>query len=187
MSNGDDNQNNVSPESLNPEQVDALKEIGEALLNEESTAAQVLGVDPSYIESMQQFAHVLYSRGRYEEAALLLKTIIELDETMFYPYLLLGDIALKEGHFDEAVACLHRADKLTDAHPLVSALLGEALLRVEEYPAGLSYLHRAVDVAENPDADFVRRAGLLIYVVGEMMDGEQPGEMEVSESTVGNG
>ncbi len=159
-------------DELSPRQVAAVEAMGRALLDDESTPAEVLGVDPAFIESMEESAHLLYARGRHEQSVVLLDAVIHLDDGRYYPYLLLGEIAMQRQRFEEATACLHRADELAENHPIISARLGEALLRLEEYPAGLSYLHRAVEIADDPDAPFAKRAGMLIYIVGEMMAGD---------------
>jgi tetratricopeptide (TPR) repeat protein len=172
---------------LEPEQVAALEKIGRQLLDPETSAAEVLGVSPEYIDSMITCAYLLYSRGRYDQAGTILKAVIELDNERYYPYLLIGEIALKRRHFEQAVACLRQADELSDEHPLVSARLGEALLRIDEVPAGLSYLHRAVQLSDDEKARYVRRARYLIYVVGDMMesDGEIPTDGPDPSASVG--
>jgi len=181
-SNEPDPEEHDTLDELSPRQVAAVEAMGRALLDDDSTPAEVLGIDPAFIESMEEYAHLLYARDRYEQSVVLLDAVIQLDDRRYYPYLLLGEIAMQRQRFEEATACLHRADELAENHPIISARLGEALLRLEEYPAGLSYLHRAVELADDPDAPFARRAGMLIYIVGEMMAGEGTGDISLPGS-----
>ncbi len=57
----------------------------------------------------QKKAHELYRSERHSDAEVLLRGLIALDPTRFYPLLLLGDIKRAEGRLDEAIDLLERA------------------------------------------------------------------------------
>ena len=111
---------------------------------------------------MEHYAHDLYRHGRIERAGTIIEGVLALDHTRYYPYLLVGDIALQKGAWADAARCFEAAVNFCDTPTaMLFGKLGEAHLRAGELETSAAYLRRAV-AAGPPDQKYVRRSEVIL-------------------------
>jgi predicted Zn-dependent protease len=124
---------------------------------------EALEVDDLFVESVEQKAYALYADGRYYTAETLLKGLTSLDSQRPYPFVLLGDIALRTDRADEAAEHLQHACEIDGSDPVASLKLGEALLRGGRSDEGIAALQQAVaNAGDDKDNPHVKRAQALL-------------------------
>ncbi|GEM_PF-2309109 len=151
-----------------------LEEVAAAVA-EESRPGQlreVLGIDEGVLEAMEGYAHDLYRHGRFERAGTIIEGILALDHTRYYPYLLVGDIALQQGEWSDGARCFEAAINFCDdPTPMLFGKLGEAYVRDGEFQKSITCLTRAIELGETDDKYTKRSRALLetiIESVGEV-------------------
>lgn len=168
-------------EDLTDEEKEAVKDLARRVMNEGEELAEAIGVSEDYIETMEFYAHKLYQHGKLDEAGVLVEGILALDKTRYYPYLLVGDVAMQEERWEEAVQCLGAAVNFGPEDSMLEGKLGEALLRVGRTEDAVFHLQKAVAFAEDPDDKYRRRSEVLLNVVKEKLqdlDGEAEGSSD---------
>jgi len=155
----------VELEDLTDEERGALVELARRVVEEGKAIREALGIGGEYVETMEYYAHQLYQNGKLEEAGVLLEGVLALDEARYYPYLLVGDIAMQEERWEEAAKCLQAAAEFGPDSSLVEGKLGEALLRVGRIEAAVGRLRRAIACADEDDDKYKRRSEVLLSLV----------------------
>ena len=155
----------VAVEDLSEAEREALVEVARRLVDEGEALQEALGVSEEYVESMECFAHRLYANGKFEKAGVLIEGVLALDETRYYPYLLVGDIAMQEERWEDAVTCLEAASEFGPESARVEGKLGEALLRAGRLEAAVARLQTAVAVADDPEQKYRRRSQVLLELI----------------------
>jgi predicted Zn-dependent protease len=87
-----------------------------------------LRVPDSYIAEVQDKAHELFCKGRYDDAAVLCRGLIALAPKRFYAHLLYADVAGKLGRDDESMEAIERARELEPDREIVRLKYGQALM-----------------------------------------------------------
>lgn len=90
-------QNEQPAPVLTEERADDFAELITDLYNGDTTLQEVVGIDEETVAFAQQQAYKLYANGRYEKAEPLARGVVALDNTQFYPNMLLGDILFQLG------------------------------------------------------------------------------------------
>lgn len=151
---------------LTKEQAEALGAMGRRYVEGESFAS-IFGVNEKYLEMAEERAYQLYQAGRYEDARAVCMGIISLDSDRYYPYLVIGDVELKQLGLQQAREYLHLAhERAPEAIPVL-AKYGEVLMRSREFSAGRPHLEKVVERVEDPDNPHRRRAQALLRLCAD--------------------
>jgi hypothetical protein len=127
----------------------------------------LLGVEEEVLDAMERYAHDLYRHGRLERAGTIIEGLLALDHTRYYPYLLVGDIALQNAAWSDAARCFEAAINFCDEPtPLLYGKLGEAHVRAGAIDEGVTCLRLAMDVGE-PQDKYVRRSRAILETIAE--------------------
>lgn len=166
----------LAVEELTDEEKSLLERIARAVVEEGHTLQESLGVADDYLETMEFYAHRLYVNGEFEKMAVLVEGIIALDETRYYPYLLLGDVAMQRERWEEAVQCLGAALNFGPDESMLEGKLGEALLRVGRIEEAVIHLQQAIEMVDESDDKYRRRSETLLgWLDGEIETGAEEG------------
>jgi tetratricopeptide (TPR) repeat protein len=157
-------------EDLSDEEKSALERVARDVVEEGKTLQEALGVADDYVETMEFYAHRLYANGEFEKMAVLVEGLIALDETRYYPYLLLGDVAMQEEPWEEAVQCLGAASNFGPEASMLEGKLGEALLRAGRLEEAVIHLQQAVELGDEPDDKYRRRSETLLDLVDRQVE-----------------
>lgn len=142
-----------------PDLVVRMREFARRVVNGEPTA-DLFGLGDSFINDVVGRAYKLYGAKNYDNAEVLLKGAIALDETRAYPHLLLGDILLHKSEYEEAMQQFERAHELNPEDGETMAKLGEANLRVGQVEAANRHLDAAMNMLPAESRHY-RRARVL--------------------------
>lgn len=159
----------VSVEDLNEAEKEALKELARRVLEEGENLQEALGISEEYIQTMEFYAHYLYNHGKWDEAGVLVEGVLALDEERYYPYLLVGDVAMQEERWEEAVKCLGAAIAFGPEDPMLEGKIGEALLRVGRVEDALFHLQKALALGDEEDK-YAKRSKVLIQMLSQEVE-----------------
>ncbi len=160
----------LAVEELTDEEESRLERIAREMVEEGNTLQESLGVADDYLETMEFYAHRLYVNGEFEKMAVLVEGIIALDETRYYPYLLLGDVAMQGERWEEAVQCLGAALNFGPDESMLEGKLGEALLKVGRIEEAVIHLQQAIAMADESDDKYRRRSETLLGLLDRQIE-----------------
>ncbi|MFU8804810.1 MAG: tetratricopeptide repeat protein [Bradymonadaceae bacterium] len=151
---------------LNDDQRKALGSLAKRFVDGESFAT-IFEVGEGYLEMAEQRAYELYQHGRYEDARTIALGVIALEPARYYPYLLIGDIELKQLSVQQARIYLQAAyDRAPDRVPVL-AKMGEVCLRSGATDDGCDFLAQVVGLIDDENNPHRRRAQALLRVCAE--------------------
>jgi len=142
-----------------------LAEVVEAV-HEGIPLREVFGFSQGQVQSVLETAHALYERGRLEDARDLTRGARSLDEELFYPHLLLGDIYRKQDELEESLESFEKALEIDGEAwevQLRAARVESELGRVSD---ARNRLERVVD-AEDLDEGLREEAESLLEMVAD--------------------
>jgi predicted Zn-dependent protease len=126
--------------------------------------ASIFGVEQGYLEAAEHQAYQLYRAGHYDAASAMCRGILSLEPGRYYPYLLMGDVELRQQGISQAREYLEMARERAPDAIVVLCKLGEVYLRRGERDEGCKHLTRVIQLTEAADNPYKRRAQALLEV-----------------------
>ncbi len=158
-------------EDLSDQERQVLEKVARRVVEEDASLQEALGVGEAFVETMEFYAHQLYEYGKLDRAGVLVEGILALDETRYYPYLLIGDIAMQRERWEDAVVCLGAAVSFGPESSMLEGKLGEALVRAGRPDDAVVHLQRAVALSEQDgEMKYGRRSASLLELIGREVE-----------------
>ena len=127
----------------------------------------MFGFDDRMCMQVEQRAHQLYLRGKYEKAQVLLEGLISMNTTRAYPYQLLGEIAYKSCLYDEALALWEKSAQLDGDDIWTTMKLAELHMQFGRLSQARPLLEKVIRCDDPRAVLLVKRAECLKDILDE--------------------
>jgi adenylate cyclase len=139
-------------------------------------ANRALLLAPNNVSVLRGKAVVLRARGDLDEAAALLRKVIELAPQSGWPRRDLGQIMLSQGHYKEALELFASAKQLvsvtgTDSVAAIDWSLAMGLLVNDRFPEAIAQARLAIGEF-SPESGMIAEAPWLILIAAESANGQ---------------
>ncbi len=148
---------------LNQEDSDIAAEFVRAFMDGKPMA-EIFEIPELYLETVEEQAYNMYNVGQYDTAETLLKGVRSLDEKRYYPYILLGDIYLRQNRLDDAEEVLKKAYELQPEDACIVLKNAELHVRRGRQAEGKGMLEQVLTMTDVDNAHN-RRAQVLLSAI----------------------
>lgn len=159
-------------DNLTPQQIEDCKTFARACAEslEQGKLGAFLGHTETEYRHIESRAFQMYSQGRHDKATTLLEGLIALDEHRYYPYLLLGEVCLKQADYFKALDLFRAAEQLEGENVTVISKLGEAYMRTGQVGLAVRYFERVIADESTPkDHASKRRSSVLLGIANKAL------------------
>ncbi len=157
-------ENVVEGGEMGTEEVEVASRFVRAFMNGQPMA-EIFEIPELYLEMVEEQAYQMYNVGQYETAETLLKGVRGLDHHRYYPYILLGDIYLRQNRLEDAEVALQKAYELKPDDVCVVLKNAELHVRRGRQAEGKKMLEQVIAMADDSNAHY-RRAQVLLVALG---------------------
>lgn len=126
--------------------------------------AEIFEIPELYLETVEEQAYNMYNVGQYDTAETLLKGVRSLDEKRYYPYILLGDIYLRQNRLEDAEEVLKKAYEVRPEDACIVLKNAELHVRRGRHEEGREMLTKVLEMTMIENAHN-RRAQVLLAAI----------------------
>jgi TolB-like protein/predicted Zn-dependent protease len=135
-------------------------------------ADRALLVAPNDVNVLRRKARVLDTQGKFDEAAALIRRVLEVDPLDGWRFLELGQIQMIQGRFKEALENLVTAKQLVaETSPHIDQNLANALLANDRFPEAIAEAQLAIGEYP-PEGGFSAELPWLTVIAAESENGQ---------------
>lgn len=126
--------------------------------------AEIFEIPELYLEMVEEQAYNMYNVGQYDTAETLLKGVRGLDHNRYYPYILLGDIYLRQNRLEDAEEVLKKAYEVRPEDACIVLKNAELHVRRGRHEEGREMLTKVLEMTMIENAHN-RRAQVLLAAI----------------------
>lgn len=145
---------------------EAIERVGEMYrrIDEGEPAVEVLDVPRWVCPLAEMYARQMFNQGNYEDAMKMIDGVMALDESRYYPYLLVGLYLLQEERdYERAADFFAQAKELgPEDDPSITFNLGEAFILNGDFDYGIAQLDETLRRTEDEPENVYRERALVL-------------------------